>query len=644
MVSKRFSRPGTLLPKARSRFVSSTVTSLFDYGVIGNMHTASLISNQGSIDWACMPRFASPSVFGRLLDPKKGGFQQVSPVERFVSTQSYRASTNILETFFHLSNDRSLQVTDFMPIFDTAASEEATMIVRRIEARRGPVPIRTAFAPAFDYAQARTQVGRADGRILATAGSYQMAYVPPPGETRMDSDRVETSSEVRPGVPVTVELFWGGRRPTADSAEKLLDRTERYWRRWIADSLPRRQRVSANASQRVERSTLLLKLLSHRDTGAFVAAPTTSLPEWPGGTRNWDYRYSWVRDTAMIATALTRLGLAGEARSFLRWSLGRSHLRKDGKICVLYGVHGETDLTERELPHLSGYLNSRPVRIGNGAEYQFQLDIYGSLLSLAYQMTEVDAPFVALEWPQIAQLATDVMELWGTPDCGIWEVRGPPVNYVHSKLMAWVALDRASRLAVRFGHRAEAMQWGEEATKVRTAVLAHGFDRRVNAFVQSFEHHVADASVLRIPIEGMLPYTDPRVLGTIEYVRRHLARGPFVYRYRRPDGIAGPEGAFLLCSFWLIECLARSGQRELAEEYWNALMASSGPLGLFSEEFDPKSGIPLGNFPQAFTHIGVIQAALALEHSDAVPAGVNPPVPKPSAGTGKVPASPRRSS
>ncbi len=587
--------------------------SVHEYGVIGNMHTAALVSQYGSIDWLCMPRFASPSVFARLLDTERGGFHAIFPSEQHESVQAYRASTNVLDTSFRCSGGRLLHLTDFMPVFETSAAEDCGMVVRRIEARGGPVPVRVQFRPAFYYAQSAAAFETSPAGVLAT-GEHSLLLYRVTGEGTTAAVRgMPTEVEAVPGEPLFFELIWGGERPTAETPDQLLDRTVRYWRRWVSDCQAGRRKVPATAFQRVERSTLLLKLLSHRDTGAFVAAPTTSLPEWPGGSRNWDYRYSWVRDTAMIAKTLTFLGHEGEARAFLRWSLRQSRMDKDGRLCVLYGVHGETDLEERELRHLSGFLRSQPVRVGNGAEYQFQLDIYGSLLNLAYQMADVEGAFLASEWAYIARLANDVVDLWRKPDRGIWEVRGPPVHYVHSQLMAWVALDRAAKLASRFGTSEERDRWNAEAQKVSSTLLEKGFDPGMNSFVQSFEHHVPDASVLRIPIEGLLPFTDPRVQGTIASVQQHLTHGPFVYRYRRPDGIEGPEGAFLLCSFWLVECLAGSGRREEAYSLWNALMAASSPLGLFSEEFDPATETPLGNYPQAFTHIGVIRAALALE-------------------------------
>ncbi len=586
---------------------------LYEYGLIGNMHTAALISKWGAVDWACMPRFASPSVFGRILDKEKGGTHAIRPLEGGTSQQRYRPSTNILETHFAIPGERELVLTDFMPVLNGRNGERSPMIVRMVSAHGGPVRIGLTFQPRFNYGAEPAVFFPGDKDLLASSGASEIRHRSPVEDFTITGDRAEAVALVSPGEDFVVELVWGEERPSDRSASALLSQTEKYWRTWIGKVQVPATGVPLETHPIVERSLLTLKLLSHRSTGAFVAAPTTSLPEWPGGVRNWDYRYSWIRDAAHTAKALVMQGHTDEAKAFLRWSLNRTHGRKNGMLRVLYGVHGETNLAERELPNLAGFLDSRPVRVGNGAEYQFQLDIYGSLLNLVHIMANFDAGFLQAEWPYLRALADEVVRLWRRPDRGIWEVRGPPANYVHSKLMAWVALDRSAKLARRFGTAEEVARWEREATTVREEILTRGFDPTLNSFVQSFERHLPDAATLRIPLMGFLPFDDPRVLGTIDRVVRDLSVGPFVYRYRASDGIGCPEGAFLFCSFWLVECLAGAGRMEEARRNWNELIQSASPLGLFSEEYDPFRKAPLGNYPQAFTHIGVLRAAMGLK-------------------------------
>jgi GH15 family glucan-1,4-alpha-glucosidase len=362
----------------------------------------------------------------------------------------------------------------------------------------------------------------------------------------------------------------------------------------------------------VERSELLLKLLSNRETGAFVAAPTTSLPEWPGGPRNWDYRYAWVRDAAFAAQSLLLLGHVREAREYVRWVVGRFSAAGTGGLATMYRANGEPVDRERLLDHWEGHDGSRPVRIGNAAGDQTQLDIYGEVLDAAEQLAPADPEFVRRAWPVLSQLVDAAVERWTGPDAGIWESRSAPAHYVHSKVMCWVAVDRGRRIAERLGHARRAVNWQRVAEAIHRTVLQQGYDEARGTFVQAFDRRELDASVLRIPMTGFLPFDDPRVTSTVRVVERELGVGPFVYRYRAADSLHGPEGAFLLCSFWLVECLARSGETERAVRIFRKLLKIASPLRLFPEEFDPRAWRPLGNYPQAFTHIGVLRAALAI--------------------------------
>ncbi len=582
------------------------------YGVIGNFHTAVLIAPDGSIDWACLPRFAGPSVFGRLLDERRGGYQQVRPLGAASASARYIPATNVLETYFDLPEARRLRLVDFMPLAPGRESAAACLIVRWMEAEGGRVRVRSETDPRFEYGLRRAQwqlersnaIGRSEGGEI---------WVGHPSRPELDGGMAVAEFAVEPGAPRAVEIAWGAARPTVAPPADLLRETMDFWRGWTHSDRAPFHRAAHRWHRWVVRSELMLKLLSRAETGAFVAAPTTSLPEWPGGPRNWDYRYVWIRDASFTAQALLMLGHIPEARRFLEWvSARRGELGRRAELRVLYGPHGERELGERTLPHLEGYLGSRPVRIGNLAERQFQLDIYGEVLDAAFRLFHLDPVAVEPLWPGLRLLTEWVEGRWRKPDRGIWEVRAPPAHYVHSKLMAWVAFDRAGRIARRFDGVRSAERWSEAADRVREDLLVRGYDRRQEAFVQAYERPGMDAANLRIPLVGFLPATDARMAGTIRRIEAELGPGPFLRRYLSADGIAGPEGSFLPCGFWLVECLARRGEKARAARYFSRLVRAAGPLELFSEEYDPVSGRALGNYPQALTHIGLLRAALAL--------------------------------
>ncbi len=593
--------------------MSATPTRLRleDYGLIGNLHTAALVSRSGSIDWTCLPRFSSPSVFARVLDPDRGGYLSVAPRERYRSRQLYRPNSGILVTEFALSRRRTLRVEDLMPIESGEGSEPSPTILRRVSVSGGSTPVEVIFAPRFDYGRASLELDRETEGVRARAGRDEL-HLSLAGPVAIDDGTARAERRVSPGRPLEIELTWGRRRGTRETFRRRFDRTDRYWKEWVhLDDAPFHRATRADRPY-VVRSEITLKLLSPADTGAFVAAPTTSFPEWPGGTRNWDYRFVWIRDAAFTGETLFRLGHPAEALGFLRWALLRVREAPSHRLRVVYGAHGEEDLTEKELPHLRGMWNSRPVRIGNGAAEQFQLDIYGELLDAALLLRRYDPQFLARHWSEIAELADVAVALWREPDRGIWEVRGPPQHYVHSKLMAWVALDRAARLGALLDEHPRPARWAEEAERLRSWLLTRGYDEERRSFRQAEGSSETDASNLRIPLVGFLPFDDPRVQGTLDRIQRELSRGPFVYRYRAGDGLPGEEGAFLAVSFWMVECLARSGREAEARRAWRQLLRSGTPLGLFSEEYDPLSHRRLGNFPQALTHIALLRAASAL--------------------------------
>lgn len=587
---------------------------LDEYGLIGDLRTAALVSRRGSVDWWCLPHFASPSVFARLLDDRRGGHQSIAPTERCEARQSYLPSTGILDTTFRLSRGRTLRLIDFMPIVETEPTERASVLVRVAEASGGAVRVRVECDARFDYGRLvpRWKAVDDDGGYVATAGPYALRATSS-GPLAIGPDGLTAELTVRPSERFALELAAGQRRPLEQPPSDLLRATEAFWLGWVHRSDAPLHAITSRWHRWVERSEITLKLLSEGDSGAFVAAPTTSLPEWPGGVRNWDYRYVWIRDSAFAAEAFLLLGHDREAANFLRWVIGRLHHRAaDEPLRVMHPGRGGLPASERAVRRLAGYHNSRPVRVGNRAADQFQLDIYGELLEAAELLSFVDPALVRASWPAFAALGDEVVARWREPDRGIWEVRGPPAHFVHSKLMAWVALERCIRLARGFGTTERLDGWRREADTLRATILHDGWDPRSRSFVQAFGRTAIDAANLRIPLVGFLPFDDPRVAGTIARVERELADGPFVHRYRGPDGLAGPEGAFLPCSFWLVECQARQGRRSVALAHFERLLEVAGPLGLLSEEYGPTLRLPLGNYPQALTHIGLLRAALAL--------------------------------
>ena len=590
-------------------------TTTHDYGVIGNLRTAALVHRCGSIDWACLPRFADPSVFARILDVRRGGTFLVRPENAREGTQRYRPSTNVLETVFPGKRGSSVTLVDFMPIAEGGTDAEAARIVRIAAAEGGPAELELWFEPRFDYGRTTAELEASPGGVIAASGETALA-LRGPAAFEVTGGVATARISLPTDASVAFDLSWGATPRRGSVVRGLLEETERFWRNWTHGPGAPLHRLAGQWHEAIERSELVLKLLSHSETGAFVAAPTTSIPEWPGGRRNWDYRYVWIRDAAFSAEEMLLLGHVDEARAFLGWVLRTLGPRRRGQrseLRVVYGAHGEPDLSERTLPHLAGFLGSRPVRIGNAANGQFQLDIYGELLDAANLLATIDPGGVSRATLRaLLDIGDEVAERWTTPDQGIWEVRGAPKHFVHSKLMAWVAVDRAVRLAERYGGDRRIRRWRDSAAEIREAILDRGWDPKRETFVRAFGDRAVDAANLRIPLVGFLPFDDPKVLGTVARVERELAKGPFVWRYAASDGVGGKDGSFLPCAFWLVECLARGGQVLRAHASFERLLETASPLGLFAEEWDPATRRPLGNFPQAFTHVGVLRAALAL--------------------------------
>jgi GH15 family glucan-1,4-alpha-glucosidase len=584
-----------------------------DYGIVGNLETCALIAADGSIDWLCFPYLESPSVFAAILDEEKGGFFRISPAGEFKTVQSYVESTNVLTTLFTTASG-SARLIDFMPVEDSAVRGPLRALYRKIEAVSGEMELDLRFAPRPDYGRAAAGLAQERDGVSSRWGGGVLtlrAAVP----LRVAGDEAQATFTMRRGDEVWFSLEYGdGPSVGGPDNARLLEEVIDYWRGWAHRCERTTCVIEEPWHDLVVRSGLALKLLANPHTGAIAAAATTSLPEAIGGTRNWDYRYAWIRDASFTDQALFHLGHRKEARAFREWAM--RIVEEAGfpeRIRILYGLHGEADLQERPLGHLAGYRNSRPVRIGNGAVLQTQLDIFGELLNAFYDTTRRGEDFPEKRWPLAAGIVNYVCEVWNREDAGIWEVRGGPRHFVYSKLMCWVAVDRGLRIAREKGFHAQFSRWERTKEEIRRAILEKGYSKKTGSFVQSFGSETLDAADLLIPAVGFLPAGDERVQSTIDAVlKRLVVNGCLVRRYEGDDGLSGREGAFLICSFWLVKALALSGRIEEAERIFGDVLRHASPLGLLSEEIDLQTGRLIGNFPQAFSHIGLINSALYL--------------------------------
>jgi len=589
------------------------------YGIIGNLHSIALIGLDGSIDWMCLPHIDSPSIFGALLDDKKGGRFAISPSDDWDSVAEYIPDTNILVTKFR-TRKGFMQVTDFMPVpfgGEEELEEEEHELYRLVEVTRGEVDVGLVFEPRFDYARAGTSIEKAYGGVAAR-GNDERIFLSCTHDVDVKGDRAEKRWRLSDGDRVWLHLTYGSEEPSEidpRGAEKDLRETEEYWRSWLRRGETGRTVDLGPYQGMVNRSALVLKLLYYNPTGTIAAAATTSLPEEIGGERNWDYRYTWVRDTSFTLQALFNLGHLSETQGYLRWieRLLSEHGAEDMKI--MYGLRGEECLPEQELLHLDGYKGSRPVRIGNGAAMQKQLDIYGEIMDAALKLSDYVGKIDTGLWPFLRNICDYVVIHWQEKDNGIWEVRGGPYHFVYSKVMCWVALDRGITIARRYGFPADLETWQEARSQIKEDVLNRGWNEKKQAFVQHYDTDALDSSNLLIPILGFLPFDDPKVVSTIEVTQRELGHDDFLYRYATEDGIPGGEGTFLFCTFWLIACLVALERLEEAETLLHRMEGTVNHLGLFSEEYDVNWKEALGNFPQAFTHIGYINSVIALRQA-----------------------------
>jgi GH15 family glucan-1,4-alpha-glucosidase len=593
-----------------------------DYGVIGDLRSIALVGKNGSIDWCCLPRFDSPSIFAGILDDRTGGWWKLAPAGEADSKQMYLPDTNVLMTRF-FTNEGMAEVLDFMPIgkeLGGPTEQSARQIVRIAKSVRGAVRFRMECRPAFDYAQRPHEIHLSpDGRSAIFESQLQQFVLKGPLSMQREDGATAVEFVLKNGEELAFVLRHRAGEADASLTEEavdgkdLLNETVRFWRRWAS-----RNRYHGRWRETVMRSALVLKLMTYAPTGAIVAAPTTSLPEEIGSVRNWDYRYTWVRDAAFTVYSLIRLGYTEEAGAFANFMQQRAAEcePKNGPLNVMYGIDGRHHLSEESLDHLDGYMGSRPVRIGNGAVGHLQLDIYGELMDSIYLYDKYGTPLSYGMWQQVSNMLDWLAANWEQPDRSIWEIRGDKKPFTYSKLQCWVALDRGVRLARKRSFPTEGDEWRKQRNRIYRTIMNEAWNDELNSFVQYFGSSTSDAALLMMPLMLYISPRDPRMLGTIERIRKELGADSLVRRYSvqaaAPDGLPGSEGFFTVCSFWLVEAMARAGQLEEAQLLFEKLLSYANHLGLFSEEIGMR-GEMLGNYPQGLTHLGLISAAFKLD-------------------------------
>ncbi len=607
----------------QSAAMPSPFTPIADYAFLSNCHTGALIAPDGGVDWLCVPRFDSPSVFGSLLDREAGAFRLGPFGINHPASRGYEAGTNTLVTTWKTPNGW-IVVRDALTMSPRQGEDAVTphtrppadddadhLLVRVVTCLDGQVEVELVCEPVFDYGRNPADWALLDGdRHTADAsGAGQTLRLHTSMELGVEANRVRARHVLRPGEQLYCALSWadGLAGPAGlEEANQRLEDTTRFWRGWLG-----RARIPDHRwREPIQRSALAIKGLTYMPTGATVAALTTSLPETPGGERNWDYRYTWMRDTTFTLQALHFLNLDWEADEFMQF-VADVECNADGALQIMYGVDGRRGLTESTRDDLSGYAGARPVRVGNGAFDQRQNDVYGAVLDSVLLHTRRSQRLPRRLWPLVQAQAACASKVWRDPDQGIWEARGKPQHYVSSKLMCWVALDRAAKLAAIRGAADLRDSWRETAEEIRADILANGLSDR-GVLRQHYETDALDASVLLAALFGFLPPTDKRLRATVLAIAEELTENGFVLRYRTDetdDGMSGKEGTFLICSFWLVSALAVIGEQQRARDLMEKLLRIASPLGLYAEEFDVETAHHLGNFPQAFSHLALIQAA-----------------------------------
>ena len=585
-----------------------------EYGLIGDMHSVALVSGNGSIDYCSMPFLDSPTIFASLLDDEKGGYFSIQPKGIFTSSQSYVDDTNVLACNF-TANEGEAVLYDFMPVeTEHPLTPKEHRIDRRLEMRKGKMEFRLAFLPKPNYAKTVPAVACQGNTIKALGHEHPL--------TLIHSLQESTLQKCGDGVVIldfslaaedtaSFNLIYGAYNDTGTASCSLQENID-FWKNWLHNCMGEHCAFLGEYTALVNRSLLALKLLTFHPTGAIAAAATTSLPESIGGERNWDYRFTWLRDASFTLKALFSLGHITEADSFIRWLHTTYRRHESENIKIMYSIRGEETLQEKELGHLKGYKNSKPVRIGNLAHIQNQWDVYGEVMDAALRLSDYAGKIDAELWPFFRDICNMALNNWKKPDDGIWEVRNGPYHFVYSKVMCWVALDRGIIIAKRYGFDAPVSRWIEQREAIKNDIIEKGFDREKQSFVQRYGSQELDASLLLLPLVNFLPIEDERIQSTIDACSTELMNNGFLSRYKADDGLKGVEGEFVLCNFWLIECLARSNRTEEAGKLMKETLRSANRLGLFSEEFNSSTNEMLGNFPQAFSHIGYINAVTAI--------------------------------
>ena len=587
------------------------------YAVIGDCRSAALVSTNGAIDWLCLPRFDSPSVFGAIVDADRGGRFTVRPVGPAASTRRYIGESNVLETTFTTSSG-VLRLTDLMPVDSEEAKSRELWpeheILRKVECLEGAVEITIDFVPRFDYGRVPPAINRSRGGIFYCEHRAGLLALVADVPLASNGNGLAATERLAAGERRYLSLTYAHGMPAVEAplgrdAERRIERSIAWWTEWVSNC-----RYHGPYRDAVVRSALVLKLLSYSPSGAIIAAPTTSLPEKIGGIRNWDYRYCWLRDASLTLRALCGLGFDVEADAFLSWLLHATHLTWP-HVNMAYDIYGESHLPERELTHLSGYAGSRPVRVGNLAAQQFQLDTYGELVEGASVWLSCGGSLDRTSKGNLVELGQAVCSRWRAPDDGIWERRAGRRHHTHSKVMCWVALDRLLKLHDAGHLRVPVAQFRKERDALRAEIETRGYNERLGSYVSVLDGNEVDASLLVLAIHGYADADSPRMRSTCDRIRGHLAAGNLLYRYKEDDGLPPGEGAFGICGFWEVACRALQQDTTAAVTQFESLLTYANNVGLFAEQIDPDTGAALGNFPQGLTHIGLINAALSLEKS-----------------------------